>query len=76
LPAISTDYDVNRIFFHQFEAGLDQQFLGEWVADLDGRPLLAGVTAELGGSHRRAVDPVASGLGADINDEVARPCCR
>ena len=30
----------DRVGLHQFEAGLDQQFLGERVADLHGRPLL------------------------------------
>ena len=29
----------DRVALHQFEAGLDQQFLGERVADLHGRPL-------------------------------------
>ena len=66
----------DRVLLHQFEAGLDQQFLGERIPDLDGRPLLSRVTAELGRSHRRAVDAVASGLRADINDEVARPRSR
>ena len=63
----------DRILFHQLEAGLDQQFLGERVADLHGRPLLPGVAAELGRRHCRAVDAVAPGLRADINDEVSRP---
>ncbi len=58
----------DRVALHQFEAGLDQQFLGERVADLHRRALLAGVAAELGRGHRRAMDAVAPGLGADIDD--------
>ena len=65
----------DRILFHQLEAGLDQQFLGERVADLHGRPLLPGIGAEFGRGHRRAVNAVATGLGADIDDEVPRPGC-
>ena len=82
LPAISTEEEVSPAapmswiatiasLCHQFEAGLDQQFLGERVADLHGRPLLLGIGAELGRGHRRAVDAVAPGLGADIDDRVA-----
>ncbi len=63
----------DRVALHQFEAGLDQELLGERVADLHGRALLAGIAAELGRGHRRAVDAVAPGLGADIDDEVSRP---
>jgi hypothetical protein len=56
---------------HQLEAGLDQQFLGERVADLDGRALLLAVLGEIGARHGRAVDAVAAGLRADIDDRIA-----
>ena len=56
---------------HQFEAGFEQQLLGEGVADLNGRALLLGVGLEGGGSHGRAMDAVAPGLGAEIDDRIA-----
>ncbi len=63
----------DRVRGHQFEARLDQQFLGEGVADLDGRALRFRILAEIGRGHRRAVDAVAAGLGADIDDRIADP---
>ena len=57
----------HRAARHQFEAGLEQELLGEGVADLHRRPLLGGIFVEFGGGHRRAVDAVASGLGAEID---------
>ena len=36
----------DRVRGHQLEAGLDQQLLGERVADLDGGALLLGVLVE------------------------------
>ena len=62
------DDDVRR---HQLEAGLDQQLLGERVADLHGRALLVGFVVELGRRHGGAVDAVAAGLGADVDDGQA-----
>ena len=56
---------------HQLEAGLDEEFLDEGVADLDGGALLLGVRAELGRGHGGAVDAVAAGLGAHVDDGVA-----
>ena len=56
---------------HQLEAGLQQQLLGERIADLDGRALLFGVGVEFGRGHRGAVDAVAAGLGAEIDDRPA-----
>ena len=56
---------------HQLEAGLDQQLLGEGIADLHGRALRLGIVAELGRGHGRAVDAVAPGLGADIDHRIA-----
>ena len=61
----------DRVGRHQLEAGLDQQFLGERVADLDGRALLLAVLVEVGAGHGRAVDAVAAGLRADIDDRIA-----
>ena len=61
----------DRVGRHQLEAGLDQQFLGERVADLDGRALLLAVLGKIGAGHGRAVDAVAAGLGADIDDRIA-----
>ena len=55
---------------HQLEAGLDQQLLGERVADLHRRPLGLGLVAELGRGHGGAVDAVAAGLGADIDHRI------
>ena len=54
------------------QAGLEQQLLGERVADLHGRALLLGVLVELGRGHGRAVDAVAAGLGAEIDDRHCR----
>jgi hypothetical protein len=56
---------------HQLEARLEEQFFGERVAHLDGRALLPPILVELGRSHRRAVDAVAAGLRADVNDRIA-----
>ena len=58
---------------HQFEARLEQQFLGEGIADLHGRALLLGVGLEGGRGHGRAVDAVAPGLRAEIDDRVSDP---
>ena len=84
LPAISTDDEVrpaapmswmrdDRVLCHQLEAGFEQQFLGERVADLHGRALFLGTVVELGRGHGGAVDAVAAGLGADIDDRLAGP---
>ena len=53
---------------HDFEAGFQQQLFGEGIADLHGRALLFGIVVELGRGHRRAVNAVAAGLGAEIDD--------
>ena len=55
---------------HQLEAGLQQQLLGEGVADLHGRSLLLRVGLEARRGHGGAVDAVAAGLGAEIDDRV------
>ena len=56
---------------HQFQAGLDQQLFRERIADLDGGAFFLGIGGELGGGHGGAVDAVAAGLRADIDDGVA-----
>ncbi len=53
---------------HDFEAGFQQQFFGEGIADLHGRPLLGGIVVEFGRGHRGAVNAVTAGLGAQIDD--------
>ena len=55
---------------HQLQAGFQQQLLGEGVADLHGRALRLGFLVELGRRHGGAVDAVAAGLGAEIDDRV------
>ena len=56
---------------HQFEAGLEQALLGERIADLNGRALFLGAVVELGRRHGGAVNAVAAGLGAEIDDRQA-----
>ncbi len=58
----------HAIGFHDFEAGFQQQLFREGIADLHGRPLLGGIVVELGRRHRGAVNAVAAGLGAEIDD--------
>ena len=54
--------------FHDLEAGFEQQLLGKGIADLHGRTLLFREVVELGRGHRGAVNAVASGLRAEIDD--------
>ncbi len=56
---------------HQLEAGLEQKLLGEGIAHLHGRALLLRGLVELGGGHGGAVDAVAAGFRADIDDGMA-----
>ena len=60
-----------RAGLHDLEARLEQELLGERVAHLHGRALLFRLLVELGRGHRRAVDAVAAGLGADVVHGVA-----
>ena len=53
---------------HDFEAGFQQQLFGEGIADLHGRALLGRIVVEFGRRHRGAVNAVAAGLGAEIDD--------
>ena len=56
---------------HDLETGFEQQLLGERIADLHGRALLLGILAELRRGHDGAVDAVAPGLRAEIDDRHA-----
>ena len=62
---LDRDHAIGR---HDFEAGFQQQLFGEGIADLHGRALLGRVVVEFGRRHRGAVDAVAPGLGAEIDD--------
>src|SRR6185369_14957040 len=55
---------------HRFQAGFEQQFLREWIADLHSRTLLHRGLVEFRRRHRRAVNPVASGLRADVDHRI------
>jgi hypothetical protein len=56
---------------HQLEAGFEQAFFGEGVADLYGRALLLDRLVELGRCHGGATDAVTAGLGTEIDDRQA-----
>ena len=56
---------------HDLEAGFEQKLFRERIADLHGRALFLGVGAELGRRHGGAVDAVAAGLRAEIDDRHA-----
>src|SRR5262249_47075558 len=56
---------------YDFETRLEQQFLRERIADLHGGALFFGSFAEFGRRHGGAVDAVAAGLGAEIDDRHA-----
>ena len=57
----------------ELDARLDQLLAGERIADLNARPLVGIVLAELlRREHRRAADAVAPGRGAVEHDELAR----
>jgi len=61
---------------HGFEAGFEQKFFEERIADLHVRAFLLRLLAEFcGGQQRCAVDSVASGFRADVNDRIARTLC-
>ena len=56
---------------HGFEAGFEEQLFHEGIAHLHVGALLFGAFVELFAGHGRAVDAVAAGLGADVDDRVA-----
>ena len=61
----------NRSGLHGFEAGFEQQLLQERIADLHVRTLGFRSFAEFLAGHGRAVDAVASGLGANVDHRIA-----
>src|SRR5262249_57802219 len=58
---------------HDLQARLEQQLFGKWIAHLDGRTLFLGTGAELARRHGGAVNAVASGLRAEVDDRVSDP---
>ena len=56
---------------HDLKAGLEQQLFRKRIADLHGRALAFGVLIELCRSHRGAMDAIAPGLRAEIDDRHA-----
>ncbi len=67
---LNGDHAVLR---HDFQTGLEEELFREGIADLHGRALFLGCITELGGRHCRAVDAVAAGFGAEIDDRHADP---
>ncbi len=64
----------DQVALDELGRDLDQLLAVERVADLDRRPLLGVVLAELlAGEHARAADPVAARRGAVEDDDVPRP---
>ena len=55
----------------KFEAGFEKQFLHEGIAHLHGGALLLALLVELGRGHGGAVDAVAAGARADVDDRIA-----
>ena len=56
---------------HGFEAGFEEELLHERVANLDVGALFLRLFGEDGGGHGCAVDAVAAGFRADVDDRVA-----
>ena len=84
LPAISTEDEVSPAAPMSWIATIASVCISSRQASIssfsvNGSPTCtvgrfsAGVLAEFGRGHRRAVDAVAPGLGADIDHEVSRP---
>ena len=62
----------DRAGLHGFEAGFEQKFFNERIADLHVGPLLLRFFGEFGGGQKRcAVNAVAAGLCADVNYRIA-----
>ena len=61
----------DRAGLHGFEAGFEQQLFQERIAHLHVGPLLLRFLGEFGAGHGRAVDAVAAGLRAHIDDRIA-----
>ena len=64
----------NRIGRHQLKAGLDQQLLGEGIANLHGRALGLGIFFKVSRRHRRAMDAITPGFRPDIDNRIADAC--
>src|ERR1039458_9113818 len=63
----------NGASLHGFKAGLKQKFFKERVTDLHVGALRLRPFAKLFARHGCAVDPIAPGLGANINDRITLP---
>ena len=62
---------------HGFEAGFEEQFFEERIADLHVGALLLRFLGEFGGGQQRcAVNAVAAGLCADVDDGIAFAAAR
>ena len=62
----------DQILLHQFQTGFDQEVLGERVPDLHRGAEILGPLVELPrGQQAGAVDAVAAGARADVDDRVA-----
>src|SRR5262249_41683146 len=60
-----------RVALHHFEAHLEEQLLHERIADLHRRTLFRPLLIDLGASHGRALDALATALRAAVVDRVA-----
>ncbi len=74
IPAAPRSWtETTTPFGDQLQRRLDQQLLGERIADLDRRTLGSILVRERRtGQHRCATDPIAAGGGSIEDDEVAR----
>ena len=61
----------DQALLHGFKTGFEQQLLHERIADLHVGTLRARIFAESCRGHRRAVNAVAPGLRADVDDGIA-----
>ena len=61
----------HRVGREQFEARLEQQLLAKWIAHLHRRPVLLALLREVARRERRAREPVASRLRADVENRIA-----
>src|SRR5581483_2744048 len=56
---------------HGLQASFEQQLFEKWIADLDIRPFRFRLFAELFAGHGGAMNAVAAGLRADIDDRIS-----
>ena len=64
-------YADDRAGLHGFKARFEQQLLQKRITHLDVGPLGLRAFAEFFAGHGGAMDAVAPGLGADVNDRIA-----